>query len=245
MSYWPIRKSAPQDRGARDAGVPTPAGNGPRLVLWDLDGTLLDSLQSVRETMNTVLLEQRLQGFTAEEIKKLIGNPLRKILAERCADEAVVEGMTHRYREVYMESGWVTVKFHPDTIELVRELRMQGWLQGIVTSKGQEEAEVLMRDLGIFDLWDVIIGDDDKRPLKPDPAPVLAAAHRLDLPLARTAMVGDTTFDVACAKAAGAYALGVTWGMHDRATLAGAGADGLARDADEAGRLLQEWARER
>jgi 2-phosphoglycolate phosphatase len=209
-----------------------------RAVLFDLDGTLLDSRLSIRETMNRVLAERGQPIFSKAELEREIGRPLREILASKCADPAVVEAMAHRYREAYNESGWFTVRVYPGLEELVRGLRSRHRPVGIVTSKGQQETETLLVDLGLLGLFDAVVGDDDVRPLKPDPAPLVEACRRLGVPPEQAVMVGDTRFDVACAKGAGAWAVGVLWGIQDAATLDAAGADALVPDAAALARVL-------
>jgi 2-phosphoglycolate phosphatase len=211
----------------------------PVAVLWDLDGTLLDSNLSIRATMNHVLAERALPAFTRAELDGLIGHPLRDILATKSSDRAAVEAMAQRYRAVYSESGWATVRLHEGLEGLVQDLRRRGHLQAIVTSKGQEESEILMADLGLASLFDAIVGDDDLRPLKPDPAPVLEACRRLRRGSGDAVMVGDTRFDIAAAKAAGARAIGVLWGNGSAESLREAGADTLVRDPAGLARALR------
>lgn len=208
-------------------------------VLVDLDGTLLESRLSIRDTINTVLAERRLAPFSAEEMNRQIGRPLRDILADRTADPATVEAMTHRYRAAYNETGWVTVQVIPGFAEFLRALRREGIALACVTSKGQQETETLLLDLGLADLFDVIVGDDDQRPLKPDPAPVLAACTALQVPPHLAVMLGDTSYDVLAARRAGAMAIGVLWGIHSGAVLREAGAADVAATVSELERLLR------
>jgi len=209
-----------------------------RAVLLDVDGTLLDANRSIRDTMNRVLAEERLPTFGAGEVERLIGNPLRVILSAKCPDRAVVERMAHRYRALYSEVGWVLARPFPGIEDLLGDLRAHGVLTGIVTSKGQRETEVLLRDLGLADRFDAVVGDDDVRPLKPDPAPVLAGCTALGVAPHEAAMVGDTRFDILSGKAAGANAVGVLWGNGSRQELVESGADELARDVKELCRIL-------
>lgn len=215
------------------------ARSGPRAVLWDLDGTLLDSKQSIRDTMNTVLAERGLPAFTRAELDTLIGQPLRDILATKTADKAAVEAMTHRYRAAYNESGWVTVRIAEGLLDLLEALRRDGVRHAVVTSKGQHETETLLADLGVAHLFDGVVGDDDVRPLKPDPAPVREALRILGVAAGDAVMVGDTTFDVGAARDAGVRSVGVLWGTHPRATLLAAGADAVAGDAAALGKALR------
>jgi phosphoglycolate phosphatase len=211
-----------------------------RAVLWDLDGTLLDSRRSIRETMNTVLAERGLPGFTKDELGRLIGHPLRDILATKTGDKAAVEAMTHRYRAAYNESGWVTVCVAPGLEDLLRQLRASGVRNAVVTSKGQQETEILLSDLGVANLFDGIVGDDDVRPLKPDPAPVREALRLVGADPGEAIMVGDTTFDAGAAIGAGVRFVGVLWGTHDRPTLRAAGAVAIAEDAGQLGKALHQ-----
>ncbi|HET6398918.1 MAG TPA: HAD family hydrolase, partial [Candidatus Thermoplasmatota archaeon] len=175
-------------------------------VLWDLDGTLLESSQSIRETMNAVLAERGYPTFAAGELRQLVGKPLRDILAVKCPDAQAIEPMALRYRQVYNERAWVTVRLHDGMQELLHELTGWGLRQGVVTSKGEEEADVLLADLGLRHHFDAVVGDDDVRPLKPHPAPVLEAARRLVVPPGACAMVGDTPYDIEAWVRAGARA---------------------------------------
>jgi 2-phosphoglycolate phosphatase len=210
----------------------------PRAVLFDVDGTILDAVPSIRETMNRVLAERGQPTFTKAELLKLIGNPLRVILATKCPDPAVVEAMTHRYRDVYGESAWVLADLYPGVERLLADLHAAGVRTGVVTSKGQKEAERLLFDVGVLHLVDVVVGDDDARPLKPDPAPVLSACEALGVAPAEAAMVGDTRFDILAGIAAGAQAVGVTWGIGSRAELKEAGADVIVSDVKGLRRVL-------
>jgi phosphoglycolate phosphatase len=212
---------------------------GLKAVLWDLDGTLLDSTLSIRETMNLVLAERGLPPFTRAELDALIGQPLRHILATKTKDAAVVEAMTHRYREAYNETGWVTVRVGEGLLDLVRDLRAAGVHQGIVTSKGQRETETLLTDLGIAQLFDAVVGDDDLRPLKPDPEPVREALRQLDVAPSAAVMVGDTRFDAEAARAAGVACIGVLWGMGSEASLRAAGAAVTVDDAAALAKVLR------
>lgn len=214
--------------------APKPA----QAILFDLDGTLLDSKLSIRETLNTVVAERRLAPFSRADLDGLIGKPLREILATRTTDPATIEVLTQRYRAAYNETGWVTVDVFPGLVAMLRRLRSEGVGLACVTSKGQHETETLLFDLGLVDLFDAIVGDDDVRPLKPDPAPVREACRLLGVDPANAIMVGDTIFDVKAAIAAGSRCVGVLWGIHSETTLRSAGAAALATDARGLERVL-------
>lgn len=206
--------------------------SGLRAVLWDLDGTLLDSNQSIRATMNAVLKERGHPMFTKAGLDGLIGHPLRDILAKKVpsASATEIDAMAMRYRDLYSESGWFTVGLHPGVDVYIQALRRGGFATGIVTSKGQHETEVLVADLGVLSLFDVVIGDDDVRPLKPDPAPFRAACETLGCAASSAVLIGDTRFDILSAKAAGGFGVGVLWGNGSAQSLREAGADAIVAD---------------
>lgn len=226
-------------RPARTVASKETAGTG-RAVLFDLDGTLLDSNQSIRSTMNAVLAERGLPTFAKAELDALIGTGLRDILARKMAqpDPAALAAMALRYRGVYSESGWFTVGFFPGLEDLVVDLQRRGRPVGIVTSKGQQETETLLFDLGVAGLFDTVVGDDDHRALKPDSAPVLEACRRIGCEPSGAVVVGDTRFDILAAKAAGARAVGVLWGNGSAQSLRDAGADKLVDSVSQLRRAL-------
>lgn len=189
-----------------------------RAVLWDLDGTLLDPRGSIRATLDAVLAEQGLASFDPET-RRLVGMPLRDILRLRSDDERLVEHMTRRYREVFEADGWRPVRPIPGVLEVVDTMAAVGVPNAVVTTKGEAEATLLLDRLGLRDRFATVVGDDDKRPLKPDAAPLCAACGRLGVAPERSVMVGDTVFDVAAARAAGTHAIGVLWGHGSREEL--------------------------
>ena len=188
--------------------------------------------------MNRVLAERGRPGFSPDDLRGLIGHGLRSILSKREPDAAVVEAMAMRYRDLYMEAGWMLAKIHPGVEQVLRDLRASGVRQGVVTSKGQAEAESVLRDMGLLALFDAVVGDDDVRPLKPHAAPVTEACRCLGVEPADAVMVGDMRFDIMSGRAAGARTLGVVWGTDGREELVAAGADEIVSDAKGLRRAL-------
>ena len=218
------------------------AGRVPRLpplcaVLFDLDGTVLDPNGSIRATIDHVLAAAGLEPIAPEEV--LVGMPLRDILALRAAEPARVEALVAHYRRHFGDTTWRLVRWIPGVRGVVEGLRAQGTRTAVVTTKGEGEADRLLRDLGVRGLFDTVVGDDDERPVKPDPAPVLEACRRLGVAPWEAAMVGDTRFDVEAGRAAGCRTVAVLWG-HGTPEV-GAQADAMAADAASLARLLAAW----
>lgn len=210
-----------------------------RAVCFDLDGTLLDPAGSIRDAIEHAVASQGLPGFAPDEV--LIGMPLRDILRTRTHDAGRIDAMVDAFRQRYLDHGWRMVRWYDGVADVVHWLRDEGVGTAIVTTKGEAEAEGLMQRLHHADLWDTIVGDDDVRPLKPDPAPVIAACGRLGLHPSRCAMVGDTVFDIDAGRAAGTYTVGVAWGTGWHWNAAPDGADAVAKDARDLRRILAEW----
>lgn len=179
-------------------------------VCFDLDGTLLDPGSSIRHSIQHAVRSEALREFAQGEV--LIGMPLREILRTRTDDDACIDRMVGAFRTYYLDTGWRHARWFDGMQEMVARLRDDGFQTAILTTKGEEEAAHFMERLRAAHLWDTIVGDDDVRPLKPDPAPVVAACARLDRHPRDAAMVGDTSFDVDAGRAAGAHTIGVRWG---------------------------------
>ncbi len=216
----------------------------PPIACLDLDGTLLDPNGSIRATIDQVLVEHGLEPFDPET-RRLIGLGLRDIYRLRTNDDALIERMTHRYREVFTQDGWRLARFYPGIPRFLQSLHDDGWRLAVVTTKGEQEAVDLLRNVNILDLFETVVGDDDVRPIKPHPAPVETACMRLGQRPTRegTVMVGDTTFDIEAGRAAGTWTIGVLWGHGEQTAMQAVGVDAVAKDVDHLEQLLRAWAK--
>lgn len=211
------------------------------VACFDLDGTLLDPGDSIRASIDHAIASEDLVPIRPEDV--FIGMPLREVLRTRTGDPLQVERMVDCFREHYVEEAWRLVAWYPGVRHVVETLRAEGVRTAIVTTKGEEEARRLMERLDALDLWDTIVGDDDVRPTKPDPAPVVAACGRLHRTPADAVMVGDTSFDVDAGRAAGAWTVGVRWGSGWTWGAPPTGADVLVADAFELLAAVEAWRR--
>lgn len=209
------------------------------VACFDLDGTLLDPGDSIRASIEFALHSEDLVPIKPEDV--FIGMPLRDVLRTRTDDPLQVERLVDCFREHYVEEAWRLVRWYPGVKHVVETLRAGGVRTAIVTTKGEEEAHHLMDRLGALDLWDTIVGDDDVRPVKPDPAPVVAACGRLHRRPDDAVMVGDTSFDVEAGRAAGAWTVGVRWGSGWTWGAPPTDADVLVADAFELLAAVEAW----
>jgi phosphoglycolate phosphatase len=207
------RRAAPHWRGRPIAAV-----------LFDLDGTLLDTAADIALALNGAVTEFGWSPVPADAVRAMIGRGapmlIRRLAAaqNRPLDEADHAAMTARFLEHYgalQDSGQSTARPFAGVSEALRELHAAGLRLGIVTNKQRRFAVSLMRQLAL-DAWlDCIVGGDSCERRKPDPQPLLVACQSLRVPAAQALMVGDSTNDVQAARAAGIPVLCVPYGYNE------------------------------
>jgi pyrophosphatase PpaX len=194
------------------------------IVLFDLDGTLIDSgamiVASFRHATRSVLERE----IPDEELAALVGgmnihDQMRSLDAER------VEELVSAYRE-HNEPLHADLQAFPGMEDLLATLTAQGRRLGVVTSKRRRTVDLAFAVLPIERFFDVVITSGDTERHKPHPDPIFFALERLNADGARAAFVGDSPFDVGAGKAAGVFTVGVSWGgLHSEERLVEAGAD--------------------
>jgi len=203
------------------------------VVLFDLDGTLIDSgpiiLASMRHASLTVLGREP----DEEVVRAAIGGP-GLVAQMRDLDPDRVEELVDAYR-AHNEPLHETLEAFPDLLELLPVLRAEGRTLGIVTAKRLRTVRLALDRFPLLDdVMDVVIGAEDTERHKPDPDPVLEALRRLGADPADAAYVGDSPFDIRAGNAAGVLTGAVGWGgIHPDERLLHAGPDALAHTAEE------------
>jgi pyrophosphatase PpaX len=201
-------------------------------VLFDLDGTLIDSaaiiLASMRHATRTVLGRE----IPDEQLLAGVGSGLRYELGAFDPDR--VEELVRAYRE-HNEPLHTALQPCPGILDVLPALRAEGRKLGIVTAKRRLAVQLafdMLPDLEQF--FDVVVGAEDTERHKPHPEPILAALERAGAEAGGTAYVGDSPFDVQAAKAAGVTAIAVTWGgFHSRERLAQEEPDAIVETPEE------------
>jgi len=189
-------------------------------VLFDLDGTLIDSTRLIIESYHHTMRVHRGQTFPDAEWIAGLGTPLRVQFRRFTDDAAEVQRMIETYREWNLSHHDAMVRAFPGARDAVTALKTQGARLGIVTSKNRHGVERGLTLCGFDGLFDEIVTSDDLEASKPDPAPVLAALARLDLPAQSALFVGDSPHDIAAGRDAGTSTAACLWGPFERATLA-------------------------
>jgi len=188
-------------------------------VLFDLDGTLIDSIELIRRSYEHTLRVHFDRALTPEDWLAGLGRPLRWQFAHYSQDPREVEAMIATYRAYNHEHHDAMVTAFPGAVDAVRALKDEGVALAIVTSKLNAGARRGLAIAGFQGLFDTIVGADDVQVHKPDPAPVIAALALLGRPAETAVMVGDSPHDLASGRAAGARTAAVAWGPFEREEL--------------------------
>jgi phosphoglycolate phosphatase len=203
-------------------------------VIFDLDGTLLDTIEDITEASNRVYGPHGLGRFSDDEMKTLVGDGaeelIRRVFAWRgrpAPSDAVVADILNEYRREYQACWHVHSRPYPGIPELLAELARRGVRTAVLSNKAQVFTAAMAEKLLAPHRFDIVRGARPGVPLKPDPAPALAVAAELGLPPAACAFVGDTNVDMATARAAGMLAAGALWGFRTAEELRANGADVL------------------
>jgi phosphoglycolate phosphatase len=205
-----------------------------KLVVWDVDGTLVDSRQTIFESVKSAFAEMSLPEPTYDAVRQIVGlklaDGMRALLPS--FPDAEIERVADGYRAAFgakvRQPGYVE-PLYDGAAETLDRLRAGGWKVAVATGKSRRGIETIMQMHGWADLFDSVHTSDDG-PGKPHPAMLIDAMKVLGAEPGRTIMVGDTAHDMRMAKAAGAYAQGVSWGFHTAAEVMEGGADDIVDD---------------
>jgi pyrophosphatase PpaX len=203
------------------------------VVLFDLDGTLIDSgpiiLASMQHATKTVLGRE----IAYEELAATVGG--QGLVAQmRALDPERVDELVEVYRE-HNDPLHETLEAFDDLLDVLPRLRAEGRRLGIVTAKRHRTVRLALdRFPELAEQFAVVVGYEDTERHKPAPDPVLTALDRLEAEPAAAAYVGDSPFDIQAAKAAGAFAVAVGWGgIHSDERLLEEGPDAFVRSPRE------------
>ncbi len=191
----------------------------PIAILFDLDGTLVDTVPFILESVRHAFAGYGRCPTDAEWIAG-IGTPLRTQLTAfaRCSED--VEALFQRYRSYWLAHHDERTVAFPEAVEVVRGLAEAGHPIGVVTAKIEQGALRTLAHTGFLPYVGAIVGADTCVNAKPHPEPVLLALSRLGRPPCEALMLGDSPHDLAAARAAGAVAVGALWGACGRELLA-------------------------
>jgi phosphoglycolate phosphatase len=197
-------------------------------VIFDLDGTLLNTLHDLAGSMNQVLCSLGFPEHPPEAYKVFVGdgmlNLARRALPAAARRDEVLKPAAAALREAYSRRWQEQSAPYPGIPELLEELRRRRLTLGVLTNKPDDLANSMIAAFFPGVPFAAVRGADPARPLKPDPAGALALAREWALAPASLVFVGDSSVDMQTAVAAGMYGAGALWGFRTAAELAAAGA---------------------
>ena len=200
-------------------------------ILFDLDGTLADTLPDLAASANHVRALHDLAPVDAATVRGYLGDGakalLRRALAERAPDEAALKRAYESYVAHHARCCTDRCRLFPGVIEHLTTLRERGHPMAVVTNKPERFAVPVVRHLGLDDFAAAVVGGDTLPTRKPDPAMLEHALDLLGADRAGATMVGDGLQDLRAGQALGLRTIGCLFGYGDAAQLASAGADAL------------------
>lgn len=213
-----------------------------KAVIFDLDGTLLNTIQDLANACNWALGQMGLPRHTVEEYKQFVGSGRRNLIlrmlpAGQSADPAAVERASSLFDEYYAAHLQDTTAPYPGIPQLIARLREKGLLLGVVSNKPHEFTSRIVEQYfpGLFDQ----VAGQQGALVKPDPAGVNRLLAAFGVRPDEALYVGDSGVDIKTAQNAKTQSCGVTWGFRDEAELRGAGAEVIAAHPEEIAALVE------
>lgn len=198
--------------------------------IFDLDGTLLDTLPDLVIVTNRALEEEGFPPRTEMEILSYIGSGIKSLLTQALpenTDEGSINKVLQRWKDLYSAHGNDHTEEFTGMSILLEDLKQRGKKLGVLSNKFEAGVKLLMEEYfpGVFDITH---GESDEIPRKPDPAGLLRTINELGVTPEQAVYIGDSPNDILTAHKIGVYAMGVSWGYHKVMDLKKADADLMA-----------------
>lgn len=209
-------------------------------VLFDLDGTLLDTLEDIADSVNLMLAAFSFPPRSYDEIRRFVGNGARTLVAKSVPSDTpaeLIDDCLNKYLSIYSKNLRNKTRPYDGVLNLLARLKASGIQIGVLSNKGESNVKELCQDY-FGGLVDVAAGEIPGIPRKPAPDGVLRALNALGSSPRHTAYVGDSETDVRTAQNAGLSFIGVSWGFRHRSDLLTEGAELIADSLEELSSLL-------
>lgn len=193
----------------------------PEMVLLDIDGTLVDTVPDLAFSIDTMLQEIGFEQHGVDKIRDWVGNGIERLVhraltddQDENAEEELFQKAFPLFMDIYADNAASASQFYPGVEEGLEYLKSENFKLGCVTNKRSRFTETLLKSLGIYNDFEIVICGDTLPKRKPDPMQLLHAAEFFNVSPEDSLMVGDSTNDVYAAKAAGFQILAVNYGYN-------------------------------
>lgn len=203
--------------------------------IFDLDGTLLDTLQDLANAVNHAMREMNYPERTVDEVRRFIGNGIRMLIKRAAPQDISVEDYEKTlavFTAYYLDHIADFTKPYDGIAEVIETLKSKGCKVAVVSNKADEAAKKVVKDY-FGDIFDMVVGKMDRFPSKPEPDSVLYVIETLGADKDKCIYSGDSEVDVQTAHNAGLPCVGVTWGNRDVSELIAAGAEYIVEKPNE------------
>mgnify|MGYP001766015552 CR=1 FL=1 len=203
------------------------------LLLFDLDGTLVDSAPDIALAVDATLAARGWPAAGVERVRGWIGNGSRKLIERALGyaigefDSALHELVHSEFLLHYAQHNGPETRVFPGVREFLQHCQSRGKRMACVTNKPEHLAKQLVAHLGMTDYFAIVVGGDTFPQRKPDPTALLYCCEQLGVPVARTLMIGDSAIDIDSARAAGMAVLCVSYGYNRSGPVADCGPDAV------------------
>lgn len=216
-----------------------------KAVIFDLDGTLLDTLDDLAAAANHVLQNVGAKALPVEDYRYLVGAGARKLILRLCRaaglpqpDDARLEELLADYNAAYARGWHNKTRPYPGIRQMLDKLQEEGLKLAVFSNKPDSFTRLVIEHYFPDRPFAAVLGQTEGLPLKPDPAGVLHLCQKLGLAAEKVALVGDSAYDMQAAGRAGVLPLGVLWGFRTKEELEAAGAARLFAEPAELATFL-------
>lgn len=212
-----------------------------KLVIFDLDGTLTNTIPDIEDNVNKTMRKFGFPEITADEARRFVGNGA-KVLIERSLKGVMPENFNEIvdfYNESYNFCGSPKTSVYDGMTELLKELKKEGYLLAVVSNKPQDGTTEVIRKFFGDGLFDYVYGQREGVKTKPDKEPVEIVLKALNVPKKDAVYVGDSEVDALTAINADLYGISVLWGFREKSLLVETGAVNFAENASELHEIIE------
>ena len=211
-----------------------------KLCVFDMDGTLVDSIGDIAAAMNRSLEKLGHETYSVSEYKHMVGNGM-EVLCRRAMhgeNEERIQKLIELYKKDYLKNCCVLSKLYTGMGELIKELSRNGIKCAVLSNKPHEQVMEIAEKIMDCDDYFKIMGQSDRFPTKPAPDSLLYIIKESGVDKSNIAYIGDSNVDIKLGKAAGVFTVGAAWGFRGEGELRAEGASAIAHDSKELKEVL-------